>query len=291
MARILGIGDSMCDKNMTTHVMYPGGQSLNVPANAALQHAQAGFIGCLGNDTVADHIVNTMRSLHIDYSHCRFYPVPQHTAFYKVIAGGERVFLQPPPVRPNPMSEVLYNMLAYEGFSEKDWDYIGTFDMVHCSNDSRIEELFPEMYARGIKISFDFSVYYDREGYMEQVCPYAHTVLFSCAEKKEIRESLLVRATKLGSHIAIATCGSEGALAYCDGKFFSQPIIPNNNVVDTMGAGDAFISAFLVKHSDEIRKIDDENTIIPKALQYAAEYASNACSVDGSFGFGIPFEE
>src|SRR5699024_3560003 len=101
MAKILGIGDSMCDRNMTTGVMYPGGQSLNIPVNAKLQGADAAFMGCMGNDEVMEHLLRTMDELGVDHSHCRFYPVPSHTAYYKV-AGNERVFLDPPPVKPNP---------------------------------------------------------------------------------------------------------------------------------------------------------------------------------------------
>lgn len=33
MVKVIGIGDSMVDKNLTTGIMYPGGQSLNIPVN------------------------------------------------------------------------------------------------------------------------------------------------------------------------------------------------------------------------------------------------------------------
>lgn len=279
----------MCDRNITKGIMYPGGQSLNIPANVCLQGAEGAFLGCMGNDEVMRHLLNTMDELGIDHRYCRFYPVPSHTAYYK-IDGNERVFLNPTPVKPNPMSEVLYSMLAYEGFTDADWEYMQSFDMVHCSNDSRIEELFPEMKRRGIPISFDFSVYYEKPDYMEMVCPYAEVVLMSCSGKteEEIRE-LTSKAHELGTSIVIATCGSNGSVCY-DGKdYYRQPVTYRENVIDTMGAGDAFISAFLMKMIDLKKQGMKKKEYLPKAMGYAADYAADACMVEGSFGHGIAF--
>ena len=50
MVRVIGIGDSMVDKNLTSGIMYPGGQSLNIPVNMHFLGAESAFIGCFGND-------------------------------------------------------------------------------------------------------------------------------------------------------------------------------------------------------------------------------------------------
>ena len=286
MAKILGIGDSMCDRNMTTGVMYPGGQSLNIPVNAKLQGADAAFMGCMGNDEVMEHLLRTMDELGVDHSHCRFYPVPSHTAYYKV-AGNERVFLDPPPVKPNPMSEVLYSMMAYEGFSEDDWAYFERFDVIHCSNDSRIEALFPEMQRRNLKISFDFSTDYGVPGYMERVCPFVSVALLSCAEKSDGEVRALLRACHdLGTAVAIGTRGENGSVCFDGERYWAQEICRRERVVDTMGAGDAFLSAFLVKYIDE----GGEGAALPEIMRYAANYAADSCMVNGSFGHGIAFK-
>ena len=60
MVRILGIGDNMVDKNLTTGMMYPGGQAMNIAVNTKMLGAQTGFIGPMGDDYVADHIKNTL---------------------------------------------------------------------------------------------------------------------------------------------------------------------------------------------------------------------------------------
>ena len=64
-----------------------------------------------------------------------------------------------------------------------------------------------------------------------------------------------------------------------NGRFYAEGIRPTT-IVDTLGAGDAFIAAFLVaflKNSD------------PKAaLAAGAENAARACAYQGAFGHGQP---
>ena len=290
MVRILGIGDVMCDKNLTSGIMYPGGQSLNIPANARLQGEEAGFMGCFGNDFVAEHIKNTMDELSIDYSHSRTYPVPHHCAYYKVI-DEDRVFISA-PVKVHPMSKVLFNMFEYEGFTDEDWKYIKSYDLVHCSNDSRIESMYPTFKEKGIYLSFDFSIYYTEEGYMEKVCPYAYVVLLSCSHLSEDEtKALLKKAYDLGSKICIGTRGSKGSMCYDGKEYYTQAPDFREEVVDTMGAGDAFVSAFLVSFlRNKGIEAEEKGAIIKEAMKYAAKYAADSCMVNGAFGHGVHFE-
>ena len=155
MVKVIGIGDSMVDKNLTSGIMYPGGQSLNIPVNMHLLGAQSAFIGCFGNDYVAEHMKKTLDEIGIDYSHSHTYPVPNAAAHYRVI-DNDRVFVRSPE-KVHPMTIALFRMLDYEGFSKEDMDYIKSFDVVHCSNDSGIEAYYPNFKEQGIKLSFDFS--------------------------------------------------------------------------------------------------------------------------------------
>lgn len=56
MVRMIGIGDAKMDKNITDMIAYPGGQAMNIAVNAKLQGAQAGFIGCIGDDVLGQHL-------------------------------------------------------------------------------------------------------------------------------------------------------------------------------------------------------------------------------------------
>ena len=60
--------------------------------------------------------------------------------------------------------------------------------------------------------------------------------------------------------------------------------------MDTMGAGDAFISAFLYDFiGHDGYNAADKSEIIKHALDFAAEYSANSCMIEGSFGHGAPY--
>ena len=81
---------------------------------------------------------------------------------------------------------------------------------------------------------------------MEKVCPYSYFVLLSCSHMTttEMQEQL-IKAHTLGAKICIGTRGSEGSTCYDGDQFYTQAPHWKEHVVDTMGAGDAFVSAFL----------------------------------------------
>ncbi|MEM4446891.1 MAG: PfkB family carbohydrate kinase [Candidatus Jordarchaeales archaeon] len=62
-------------------------------------------------------------------------------------------------------------------------------------------------------------------------------------------EEALKQITYFGPKIAIATLGEKGALALSEGLLFRVHPLRPESVVDTTGAGDAFIAAFLVGYA------------------------------------------
>ncbi len=119
MVRILGIGDAKMDKNITDMVAYPGGQALNIAVNAKLQGAQAGFIGCIGDDALGRHLAKTLDELGVDRSRSHIVHAQNAATKYQVI-GGERVWggTQPRPI--SPLQMAIRFMLPYYGLSGGD---------------------------------------------------------------------------------------------------------------------------------------------------------------------------
>lgn len=290
MVKIIGVGDCMVDKNLSNGMMYPGGQALNIAVNTKLCGADSAFIGAFGDDYIADHMKKTMDEIGLDYSHSRFYHAPNAFARYKVI-DNDRVFQRPANGKPNPMQMAIRRMLAYEGFSKEDMEYIKSFDVMHTSNGAFIEEYLPQMAQEGIKISYDFSLDHTKEGVMEKICPNCYFVLMSCSHMTvtEMQE-YLVKAHTLGTKICIATRGSEGSTCYDGDRFYTQAPHWLEQVVDTMGAGDAFVSAFLYDFlKNDGCNAKDKAEVIKHALAFAAEYSANSCMVEGAFGHGVPY--
>lgn len=102
-------------------------------------------------------------------------------------------------------------------------------------------------------------------------------------------------------HIVIATRGSRGAVVMVDGQIYRQsPYLIK--AVDTMGAGDSFITRFLVGYCDGMRWAADfpaesgihglteagiyQQHLVRICLSQAAVFSSGTCKQDGAFGYG-----
>lgn len=125
---------------------------------------------------------------------------------------------------------------------------------------------------------------------------FAPTLILFCFPAAILSETetqeRLIKAHTLGAKICIGTRGSKGSICYDGNRFYHQPPHWLETVVDTMGAGDAFISAFLYQFIDNGGyEAEDKSEIITKALEFAADYSAKSCMVEGSFGHGVPFKD
>ena len=289
MVRMIGIGDAKMDKNITDMIAYPGGQAMNIAVNAKLQGAQAGFIGCIGDDVLGQHLAKTLDEIGVDRSHSHIVHADNAATKYQVI-DGERVWGGTNPRPISPLQMAIRFMLPFYGLSDEDMAYIKTFDAAHLCNTAHMDEYLPQLKALGIVVSYDYSNDHLKPGLMEKVAPYVDISLFSASKMTgtEMMEGL-VKAHTLGTRIAIATNGGEGATLYDGNRFYMQK--PDLcDAVDTMGAGDAFISAFLVdfvgSQGLQARTEQQREEKIRHALAYASSWAAKACMTPGAFGHG-----
>jgi fructoselysine 6-kinase len=85
-----------------------------------------------------------------------------------------------------------------------------------------------------------------------------------------------------GPEVVVVTRGEQDALAYDGQRVYQQEVI-ETDVVDTLGAGDAFAARFLVEYLD--------GTPIADGLGAAAESAAETCGHYGAFGHGVPLTQ
>ena len=175
------------------------------------------------------------------------------------------------------------------------------FDLIHTSIFSYIDAELPKLSAAGIRISYDFSNYFDQEK-LKEVCPYLWCACLSSSERSDEENVALAKETlSYGCHMVLITCGERGAmLAVGDHVFRQSPCLVQ--ATDTMGAGDSFISAFLVSYLDAVAAGRDfppaaaahgivtwdefHDTLIRLCLHRAAVFSANTCLQTGSFGYG-----
>ncbi len=132
----------------------------------------------------------------------------------------------------------------------------------------------------GQTLSFDFSSpeYWTSDD-LERICPLLGFAFFSGSDlsQAEIR-TLVRRVHDLGVEVVGVTRAEAPAYFSHGGTVVEQPVYPAT-VVDTMGAGDSFIAAFLTHYLTE-------QTGLAPALAFAARYAAEVCGYHGAFGYG-----
>ena len=107
----------------------------------------------------------------------------------------------------------------------------------------------------------------------------------SCSGRREEEiRSLLKDVVGYGAKIAVATRGEEGQLVYDGQKFYSHSIV-QEKVIDTMGAGDSFMTAFAIAYLKNRKKGG-----IGNALEEASGFAAKVCGIKGAVGMGLPYE-
>lgn len=90
----------------------------------------------------------------------------------------------------------------------------------------------------------------------------------------------------LGPELVSLTRGSKGCIMYDGEQFYVQPATMIDEVVDTMGAGDSFLTSFMDCYIDQLKKGAEKPDAIRTSLAEASKFAAYVCTLDGAFGYG-----
>lgn len=277
MIKVIGLGDNVVDKYEHIKRMYPGGNALNFAAYAKKLGIESAFLGVFGSDKESEHVQNTVHKLDLDVSKCRHFEGENGCARV-TLENGDRVFL----------GSNSGGVLRENGLNlvEEDLEYIKGFNLLHAGLYGYTEPELDKIKKLNIPISFDFSDDFTMDE-VERIASKVDFSFFSCSHLKDDEIlNLIMKTYELGSKIVLVTMGEEGALLYDGNKFYSQqPKLVE--AIDTMGAGDSFITAFLINYISKTQenKLDKE-TIIKESLAEGAIFSAKTCLIQGSFGYG-----
>ena len=277
---IIGIGDNVVDDYVDLRTMFPGGNALNVAVYASMLGCDAAYLGVFGNDAAADHVQQTLTALGIDITRCRTADGPTGRAAL-TIEDGERIFLE--------SNEGGIRKSVPMDFIFDDIDYLRGFSVAHTSAYSYIDEQLARLQTLAPIVSYDFSDDFDTDHALD-LCRHVDVGFFSCGHWTEQRtRELLTSAVHEGCSLAVATRGPEGAVLF-DGEAWFRQAPEAITPVDTLGAGDAFISAFLVAYAGGLDRDGPRPAgLIEDSLAKGASFAAQICAVQGAFGHGLRY--
>ena len=277
---VLGFGDNVVDIYEHTGTMYPGGNAANFAVAAKrLGATRSAYLGFFGSDAAGEHIISSLEEEGIELVKCRQLLGESGKARVTVI-DGDRVFLGS-----NEGGIRGETSFVLDRF---DLAYIRQFDVVHTGNYCFTERQLPKIREAGVPISFDFSDD-STEDYYDQIAPLVDFAFMSCSDmtEEETRDHLR-RVVARGPRYANATRGAEGALGFDGERFYRQPSKPVKSLVDTMAAGDTFLTGFIVRWFDLTKQGVEGPARVEQALDFASSAASEACGWAGSWGHGVP---
>lgn len=280
MLKVLGIGDNVVDVYIHRNLMYPGGNTMNFCACARKLGHQAAYIGIFGDDRAARHVMDTARLLGIDLSHARQYPGENGRAMVDLV-DGDRTF-----IGSNKGGVAKEHPIALQA---GEIEYVRQFDLVHTSCFSYMDQELDTLRTAGVPISYDFSTHLESDR-LRAVCPSLFLAIGSCSHLSDEDAYALARKMhEMGSELSLLSMGMRGAIV-CDGNTVYRQDAGKEKAIDSMGAGDSFLTAFSTTYLTLLRSGRSREESIRAALQKAADFATETCMIEGGFGHGTTYQ-
>lgn len=260
----VSLGDSCIDYYLPPiDKEFIGGNALNVAVHLQRAGLPSAYVGYAGNDRSGKLILQALRAEGVDITHVQITAEATRRAKLYLTENNEPVFIHEKPVSAPQLS-----------LDEKTLAFIRQFRLVHTSWLGGAQAYLRHLKSSSLQISIDYGEGRD-PAFMEATLPLADVAFFSMQQSTE--EQSRAQALKLsgeGLRLAVITRGRQGSLAYLRGEFYTQPAYPVQ-VVDTLGAGDAFIGAFLAS------LLRGESAA--QCLEQAARAAAHTCTHHGAW--------
>lgn len=302
MIKVIGVGDNVVDRHLYINTMYPGGNSVNFAVYARQMGHESAYTGVLADDPEGQLINNTLTLLGVDTSHSTFLAGGETGRCSIRLVNGDRIITDD-----NDLGSVKSTPLQ---ITDDLLSYIGQFDVAHSSCYSFIEDQLIRIKNIGVPVVYDFSDCWEDKD-LENVCPSIDIAFMSgkSLPDEEIRQ-YLAKAIRLGCSLAISTIGKRGAIVYDGANYYTKaPYNLGAKVVDTLGAGDSFLTGFTTTYIEGLKKFrelsdstgdsctttEDFNCYRTALISYSMEagnlLAIKNCMVSGAFGHGAPIED
>lgn len=280
--RAIGVGDNVFDAYLNLGIAYPGGNAVNCAVNAARLGVEAAYCGALADDSWGEVMLASLRSESVDISLCTRAENGTTKLVKETREREERAFLGVD----NGSAWTAFPKLGAEATAD-----IKAADVVFTSCNGKVESQLALFDGHKGILSFDFGekAKYRTEEYFAKVLPHVDLAQFSMqgASNSEIREFLDCWQFAKRNIAVLITRGTMDPVFSFRGKEVMGKAAKTSGAVDTMGAGDAFATAFvldLCRHGWRHGEAPGTDDQIHDALIKAGEHAARMCRLEGAFG-------
>lgn len=303
MIKIACMGDNVVDINYIDQMINPGGNCVNVAVYCSQLGHQAAYVGILADDRYAEIVTNSLELNRVDYS----MSIRMHGETGRCtckLVDGDRILGDENDgglVKSDPLN-----------ISDEMIEYLKTFDVVHTSCYSYIDDQLYKVKDAGIPLLYDYSTAWGVDN-VEKICKVSDYILFSERDDLSDQENYQIfvdAVDKYHCKMSVMTMGIKGAMVY-DGKqvYKKDPYYVEGGAIDTTGCGDSWISGFITTYTEAIKRLNrmikssDEGYIIPDNEEDTKKNiielsmcmgnlkARHTCRIKGAYGCGIPIEK
>lgn len=278
--KVLGLGDSVIDCYRNQKICYPGGNAFNTAVNAARLHQDAHYLGTFADDIYGDFLKKVLKEEGVHFSQCMTKSGTTKQCIEDVDAG-ERHYI---------CNNLGSSYVGPVQLSEEQIRYINDFDLVLTSCNAKIPEQIPLLKDHKGLLCYDFGEKekYRDPSYIEPILKSIDLMQFSMSDlsQNDIED---FAARYKDNHLVLVTRGTKPALLFSGdstAEYQGETVTP----VDTMGAGDAYITALavsLIQSGFQKGSILNEKQMM-RSMKDAAEYAGKTVQEHG--GFNHPYE-
>lgn len=260
-------------------VKAPGGAPANVAVGLAKLGIEAGFIGKVGADPFGDFLIDTLKQTNVDTE-------------YLIAGEDSRTTLAFVATRSDGMKDITFYRHPGADIQlspdEIDISYIQSTELFHYGSVSLSHSPTREATLTAIQaaksagafISYDPNLRLmlwdnadDAKHWIWEVMPYADVVKISEEEWEFVTGEVelsqgIERILELGVKLLVVTLGERGCY-YTNGNADGYVDGYNVEVVDTLGAGDAFVAAMLSKLIEHTVLTSLEKNQLDSIMRYA----------------------
>ncbi len=227
--RLVALGDNCVDHYRALGVRAAGGNAVNVAVNWARAGLRSAYMGAVGPDADGDLLRAEIAAQGVDVGRLRTLPGATGVTLIDLTDDGERLLVHED-----------FGVTADYRPTEDDLDAVAGAAVAHGSTLSGFDDAVAGLARRGVPVSYDFSTRHR----VERIDGVAVAFYSWESTADDGARELLRSALAGGATTAVVTCGRHGSLAGSGAEIVFVPA-REVEVVDTLGAGDSYIAAFL----------------------------------------------